>query len=104
MYSASGKLMWLDPSRCDPPHRPVREEQVVDLANAFLSGWGANKPALVGYEMNGRIQLLSGSHRHAASLLAGIRIPVVLKPLAVVESAWGDLDAWAEVMRDESVS
>lgn len=57
------------------------------------------RPALVGYRWKGRVQLLSGSHRWAAAVLAQLPvIPVVVLPLERVEAAWGT-EAWAEVMR-----
>lgn len=68
-------IRWLSPSDCIPPHRVARPEQVEVLASEFIkNGWGSGYPALVGYlDMNYRgskVQLLSGSHRWAASKIA----------------------------------
>ena len=55
---------------------------------------------LIGYWSGLDLQLLSGTHRHGAALIAGLdRIPVVIKPREDVEAAVGDLELWREVMR-----
>jgi hypothetical protein len=100
-------ITWLPVEACDPPHGVARPDQVVDLANAFVrGGWGRGQPALVGYRYEGRVQLLSGSHRWAAALLAGLeRIPVILREEADVRTSWGvnDLTAWKQIMTSEPV-
>ncbi len=91
---------WLDPSECLPPHAITHPEKVDELARMFKrGGWSPQEPSLVGYPYYHLTQLLSGSHRHAAALLAGIRVPVVIVPNGVVESRWGRLAAWQDMMR-----
>lgn len=92
---------WLSPSACTPPHRVARPEQVGELAREFRGrGWDPGAPALVGYELDGAVQLLSGSHRWTAAKVAELAlIPVVVRGLRCVQVSWGDLEAWAEVMR-----
>ena len=97
-------FLWATPAACDEPHRPTRPEQVDALQQSFdADGWNTSLPALVGYRLTksvgGRIQLLSGSHRHAAASLAQIAVPIVVWPRDAVDEAWGDLDKWKEIMR-----
>ena len=97
--SAVALDLMLAPGDCDPPHRVGRPEQVMELQAAFArDGWSPKHPSLVGYPLNGRIQLLSGSHRWAASVGVLDRIPVAVVPLRLVEESWGDLDRWPVVM------
>lgn len=90
-------ILWLDPKSLLAPHRVNRPEDVDALAEAFEHGWDLNCPALIGYEWEGRIQLLSGTHRRAAAIQAGILVPVVIRSREAVEMAWGT-DDWAEIM------
>lgn len=92
-------ITWCPPSICTPPHAVARPDQVVDLANAFLeNGWDPEQPALVGYPWEGGVQLLSGSHRYAAAVKAGlIFIPVHIWPFKAVETYWGT-HVWAYIM------
>ncbi len=96
----------LDPSDCDPPHSLDLEPgsrdsiKVEALTVEFVyDGFDPEQPALIGYPKNGRIQLLSGTHRHEAAKRAGIKLPVMLKLRSVVEAAWGT-DAWEELIKD----
>ena len=83
------------PEDCDPPHRVGRPEQVIELQTEFATnGWSPSEPALVGYAINGRIQLLSGSHRWAASCGILDRIPVTLVASRLVDECWGDINEW----------
>jgi ParB-like nuclease domain len=99
-------MMWLDPLDCDPPHgldldEPHHYEKVNALIAAFDSaGFDRSKSALVGYPLDGRVQLLSGTHRREAAIRAGIKIPVTMWLRSDVERAWGDLDKWRELIRD----
>jgi len=95
-----------DPSDCDPPHgldlSPGSRDsiKVERLAQCFQEqGFDPNEPALVGYPRDGRIQLLSGTHRHEAAKRAGIQLPITLKLRSVVEAAWGT-EAWDELIKD----
>lgn len=91
---------WVSVAECDPPHGVSHPDHAIELANQFAaSGWDPSCPALVGYPWQGRIQLLSGSHRWIAAGIAGIQIPVVIVPFKHVDRCWGDLRAWATLMR-----
>lgn len=102
-------VTWVSPHDCDPPHGLDLEsrhdaEKVGRLVFAFDHlGFDRSKPALVGYPLNGRIQLLSGTHRHLAAQIAGIDLPVVLWLGSDVERAWGR-DPWFDLMRDIPVA
>ena len=92
-----------DPVRLLPPHRVTRPEQVDELTDDMLArGWCDDE--LIGYRkyvQTGPIQLLSGTHRHAAASRAGIQIPVIVYNRATVERAYGDLEKWYWLMRGE---
>lgn len=97
------------PSDCDPPHgldlTPGSRDslKVEMLEEAFRTqGFDPKKPALVGYPIDGRIQLLSGTHRHEAARRADIFLPVTLKLRSVVEGSWGT-DRWNSLIEDVPV-
>lgn len=91
--------MLVHPNDCDAPHAVSRPEQVIDLANEFVrNGWDKTKPKLIAYPYNGRLQLLSGTHRQAAAKLAEIDIPIVLVSYETVEKTWGT-DNWFLLMQ-----
>lgn len=99
-------FIWVDPSDCDPPHGldlapGSRDSLKVEMLVEEFSknGFDLNQPALVGYPLNGRIQLLSGTHRHTAAIRAGIRLPVTMKLRSVVSAAWGTPD-WDNLIED----
>lgn len=93
-------VKWVAPSSCLPPHRVARPEQVLALAAAFReAGWDMREPALVGYPWGEGIQLLSGTHRHAAAAEVGMMIPVVIVPYEDVKWSWGHLERWLELMK-----
>jgi len=70
------------------------------LYNAFVKdGFDTSKSALVGYPLNGRIQLLSGTHRHTAAKMAGIKLPVTLWLRSDVEKTWGT-ELWPKTTED----
>jgi hypothetical protein len=95
-------ILWVEPGLCDPPHKVSRENQVRKLSEQFSkNGWDADKPALIGYPLNHRIQLLSGSHRWAAAVDVLDRIPVIIKDYDEVENARGDLILWKKLMKAE---
>lgn len=97
----------LHPDDCDPPHglEPSGrdEDKVQRLTAAFaLNGFSPYKPALVGYPLNGRVQLLTGTHRHEAARRAGIRLPVAMHLRGDVEAHWGT-DRWPALIADVNV-
>lgn len=99
----------LHPDDCNPPHgldlAPGSRDtlKVEALTEAFArDGFDPKMPALVGYPLNGRIQLASGTHRHEAAKRAGIRLPVTIKLRSVVEAAWGT-PAWQALIQDIAV-
>ena len=95
------KIQLLSPDECMPPHSAKREEVVVSLANYFYNkGWGRGFPALLGYPWEGKIQLLSGSHRWAAAKMAGLeKVPVLVYPYETIDKAWGHSELWRELMK-----
>lgn len=66
-------------------------------------GFDPSMPALVGYPLNGRVQLLTGTHRHEAARRASIRLPVRMVLRSDVEATWGT-DRWLETIRDVPVA
>ena len=58
----------------------------------------------MGYPNNGRVQLLSGTHRHEAAKRTGIRLPIMLWLRSSVEKCWGELEHWLKLMRDIPVA
>lgn len=65
--------VWVDASDCDPPHGLDLDWEHDAVKVKYLeeefrtNGFNLDAPALVGYILNGRIQLLSGTHRHMAA-------------------------------------
>lgn len=102
-------IIWVDPRDCEPPHgldmsSPHDYLKVEALARDFAAhGFDRMRPALLGYPLGGRIQLLSGTHRHAAALLTGTRLPITLWLGSSVEEAWGRT-VWRRVMEDIPVA
>ncbi len=99
------QLVWLDASDCEPPHSldmlsEHDSSKVAMLVETFSkNGFDKNYPALVGYPLNGKIQLLSGTHRHMAASIAGIKLPVTIWLRSDIESRWGT-DLWDETIMD----
>lgn len=99
-------VTWVDPQDCDPPHGldlslARHANKVNALIEAFaINGFDQNHSALVGYPLNGRIQLLSGTHRHTAAVATKIKLPVTLWLRSNVEETWGELQEWMKVMKD----
>jgi hypothetical protein len=99
----------LHPQDCDPPHgldlSPGSRDdlKVTALAEAFAtSGFDPCEPALVGYPLNYRVQLLTGTHRHEAARRTGILLPVRLVLRSAVEGTWGT-ERWETLVRDVPV-
>ena len=92
-------VIWLDPVDCDQPHPSCHADKLATLLEAFRrDGFDRTHPALIGYPLEGRVQLLSGAHRFEAARRLGMKLPVVLWLRSSIEVAWGDLDKWAQVM------
>ena len=98
-------VTWLHPTDCIPPHgldmtSPHDYLKVEMLYEAFVtSGFDKKKPALVGYPLDGKVQLLSGTHRHRAALMADIELPVTIWLQSDIIDKWGT-DEWKRVMAD----
>lgn len=88
---------WLRPEQCDPPHRVTDEDRLGALVEALTDGWGVGQPALIGYHIDGRVQLISGSHRHAAARINDQRIPVKVYSCSFIQSIWGT-DDWLTLL------
>lgn len=93
-------FVWVDHTDCEPPHSldltPGSRDslKVERLTEAFARhGFDPNEPVLVGYPLDGRIQLLTGTHRHEAAKRAGIRLPVRLILRSVWSAGWGTPEA-----------
>ena len=91
---------------CNPPHglnmNPGSSDSIkVDyLVNSFLSQDGFGQfPALIGYPLNGKIQLLSGTHRHMAAKITKTLLPVSIFLRSYIEAYWGT-DKWSNIMED----
>lgn len=102
-------FIWVDPEDCEPPHgldlEPGSRDslKVEMLQEAFeKEGFDMSEPCLIGYPNEGRIQLLSGTHRHEAARRAGIKLPVHLVLRSVVEALWGT-EEWPNVIKDVPV-
>ncbi len=93
------------PDDCDPPHgldldSPHDAQKVNILHEMFArKGFDLAEPALVGYPLKGRIQLLTGTHRHLAAKRANILLPVTLWLRSDVEETWGT-PLWLDVIKD----
>jgi hypothetical protein len=96
------------PDDCLPPHGLDMQSdrdanKVKHLAEEFAkNGFDENEPALVGYPIDGKIQLLSGTHRHLAAKIAEIQLPTTLWLRSDVERAWGT-DEWNKLIEDTPV-
>jgi ParB-like chromosome segregation protein Spo0J len=102
-YTNARALIMLHPDDCDPPHAADDAKMRVFVEKFEKAGFDPEHPAVIGYPFNGRIQLLSGSHRHAAAKRLGLKLPVTLWLSSDVEKAWGDLEEWAKIMRQVPV-
>lgn len=92
---------YISPIACSPPHRVTHPDKRNELLKEFKrNGWDSKKPYLVGYPFLGSIQLLNGSHRWSAALLADIKIPVYVYSYEYVKSVWGDLEKWKDLLND----
>lgn len=93
--SVDKAVVWIETWRCDPPHRITHPEKYDELRSEFIArGWGDGCPALLGYSLDGRVQLVSGSQRWAAAHDAGLKqIPVVVVSYDDAREFWGS-DQW----------
>jgi hypothetical protein len=97
--------MWVDPSDCNPPHSLDMDskhdyEKVAMLREAFdKNGFDKKKAALVGYPLDGKIQLMSGTHRHYAASQIGMKLPVTIWLRSDIEESWGT-DEWNNKIAD----
>ena len=98
-------FIWISPDDCIAPHGldlsdPHDADKVEDLRKQFASaGFDLNQPALVGYPLDNKIQLLSRTHRHLAAKLADTKLPVTLWLRSDVERMWGT-ELWTKVLED----
>jgi hypothetical protein len=90
----------LNTEDCDPPHDVTHPEHASKLFRDFeKNGWAPDKPALIGYPWEGKIQLVSGSHRWAAANANKMKIPVVIRSFDEVKRIWGT-DEWLTWLRE----
>lgn len=94
------EVSWIEPSLCDPPHKVTHPEKFIDLCGAFCGeGWDINEPPLLGYPIDNKIQLISGSHRWAAALEANIKIPIIVYSYDWIYEIWGS-DTWLHILEN----
>ena len=106
---SKGIITWVSPNDCYPPHGldfkcTHDSDKVHMLVKEFRNGFDKSKPALIGYPLDNKIQLLSGTHRHEAAKRVGIALPVVLWLRSDIERSWGKLEKWIRIMEDIPVS
>jgi hypothetical protein len=98
-------VLWVDPNDCIAPHsldmNSARDaNKVENLRQQFeKNGFDINHSALVGYPLDGKIQLLSGTHRHLAAKQANVALPVTLWLRSDIERMWGT-DLWDKAIQD----
>ncbi len=98
-------LVWVNPQDCIAPHGLDMDadrdaNKVAHLRQQFEeNGFDTNYPALVGYPLNDKIQLLSGTHRHMAARQANILLPVTLWLRSDIERMWGT-ELWDKAIQD----
>lgn len=88
----------VDPVRCIPPHGITHPRKLAELMTIFEydQHWGKGEPVLLGYwAAPGLVQLISGTHRHAAAVTAGIQVPVAILSYAEAHGMWGT-PGWEE--------
>lgn len=90
-------IQYYDPKRLIPPHRIIRPERVVELAESMLT-WGWRGQSLVGYPWGNQIQLITGTHRRAAAEAMQLFVPVVVLNTKQVGMAWGDVIKWTQLL------
>jgi hypothetical protein len=97
------------PSDCVPPHRldltpGGRDDTKVRWLEGMFreAGFSRRHSALVGYPLDGKIQLLSGTHRHEAATRTDTMLPIRMVLRSDVEAAWGT-ERWADLIRDVPV-
>lgn len=98
------KVEWFEPRLFKPPHRVTHIQRLEWMVGDMLKGgWRSGKQALLGYSMPGeRHQLISGSHRWHAAMLAGIQIPVLLMDYHEMYSIWGT-DNWLQFIANPPI-
>lgn len=105
MRYATGYVL-VHPDDCEPPHGldltpGSRDSLKVELlTEAFMKGgFDPNEPALAGYPLDGKVQLVKGTHRHEAAKRAGILLPVTMILRSVIEAKWGTAQ-WNDLLED----
>lgn len=99
-------LIRVPPVKLISPHKVVRPQQVNELA-ADMNKRGWVGAPLIGYWVGSTpdsepcIQLLSGTHRHAAATRVGHWVPVRVYPHSLMTRCWGRLARWAALMRGD---
>jgi hypothetical protein len=90
------RLIYVHPNQCIPPHKVTHEEKLEKLIHSIQNnGWDG--PSLLGYVLDDKIQLISGSHRWAAMDFLDFLIPVDLKDFSYVHCVYGTKE-WEDLM------
>lgn len=91
-------VTWHAPEGLLPPHKVTRPAQVDELYEDMRQHGWAGVPLIGYYDKENRIQLLSGTHRHAARLRQGRLVPVYVYPYSLITRCWGRLARWVALM------
>ncbi len=82
---------------CEPPHGVTHPEKLDELIEKFTQvGFSTNYSPLIGYEDEGQIQLITGSHRWAACKSSNRTVPVLLQKKEYLNDIWGS-ELWVEL-------
>ena len=94
------RVHMLHPSVCDAPHRETDPDRTIMLMESLdRSGWRHDRPVLLGYRLDNRVQLISGTHRHIAAWRLDKLLPVILIPKDTIDALYGT-DAWVTMMQN----
>ena len=89
-------VLMLSAADCCPPHAVTDPPRLVWLKeNLLRDGWVG--PYLLGYPLDGYVQLVSGSHRYEACMQLGMKFPVAVASKNTIELIWGT-DEWVDMM------
>lgn len=98
-------IFFIDPKHCEPPHR-VTDTNKLNVLLRSIKGMGWSGPPLIGYFRVGdtvhkTVTLLSGSHRWAAAMELGFKVPVEVYSKDQVEANFNKPE-WITMMNPPS--
>lgn len=87
-----------NPILLNPPHKITHKDKLTQLKESMrVEGW-KGKP-LVGYRDGDVVQLISGTHRRFAAVIAGLMVPVIVWDFQTIRDGFGNLERWNEIMK-----